>query len=290
MLYESNAQAGRNGRDSAPSTSKKPVLVSSQTAEEAIEEDWDDDDIADFEDVVASQEAERGTGLSHKKSNSSTKFTSFASPATPSKRGAVPSDAVSPLSRGAALLRPGNGTKDDEMPPPKTPPRPMHSLLHPGAAPVTPVSLVKAEARQQSSTPGTQWEQILNDPEHPFHARAQAMRATPSNANGAEAVPSSSPSTANTTPLLPSALDPPTPSARLRTVSTQLGAFTASMAEETNEAARSAETTERLLVSARKKTEYHERKNAQLTKEVEQLREKLRYASLHLRQVNVKAD
>ena len=227
-----------------------------QSAEAAILEDWDED-IEDFDDFESGIKSHLNESPTNKKS----KFVSFngnGHPITPKKE------------------QEGTFESNSTEGPLRTPQR-----LAPGL-PVTPKSV---DNNPTYPTRGLgvepdKWQQILNDPASPFHARRNALLG------GAGPASSSSPTSADTTPLLSHAgrsdlnSIPPTSthSSHVRSLSDLVQRFNATAQDEFSIAYRAAETLERQLKAAQAKAIYHEKKEKESRTELEELKEQLRSA------------
>ena len=259
---ESPTKKRRTDWGQAPSSSTRTPSTSraqpppSQTAEEAIDEDWPDDLLEEIEDA----EANRAKNASPK-GKSTERFNSFG-PTMPKTKNE--SSFLSPLS---AL---------------KTPPRPQQPL------PVTPTSLLPGAPESSTNNvdaSASKWQQIRDDPNSPFHARAnallggngQARRAgSPISSNGTgELLSSPSPVKSSNESLAAPASAPETPSGQIRTITSSFSELSASIASSLESASKTTATLERQLKAAQMKTLYHEKREKEAREELAEAKQKI---------------
>lgn len=267
-IYSSHPlrQSRPGARASSKPMSQPTAIMSqqSQTVEEAMEENWDED-IEDFEDFEAG-----GSGKKPKVGEPATpgrRFTSFAGPPT------------FPLSKHAANIRT-----------PSTPPR----QLAPGL-PVTPDTASTSRNRSVTSHGISKWQQIRDDPSSPFHARANALLkieadgdVSPKSASTASLlardtsdpaiVPDQAGSSSYETPsktLLPTDSNT-TPSKSARQASEHVTRFSNMLLTDLETLAKQSESAERQLKAMKQKATYHEKREKDAQAELSQIKEKLK--------------
>lgn len=260
-IYSSHPlKQSRPGQSSSSAPMSQPTILSqSQTVEEAMEENWDED-IEDFDDFESG-----GTGKKPKVGEPSTpsrRFTSFAGPPT------------SPLSKRT----------------PSTPPK----QLAPGL-PVTPDTASNNNINRSITPHGiSKWQQIRDDPSSPFHARANALLKSetdadisPKSASTASLIardpsdPSLNSEQRHLEPyetpsktLLPA--DNTSPSKSARQASEHVSRFSNMLLNDLETLAKQSESAERQLKAMKQKAMYHEKREKAAQTELAQVKEKLK--------------
>ena len=225
--------------------SSQPPL--SQSAEEAILEDWGED-IEDFDDS-----AENANFVNNMSANKKGKFVSFGAAGPP----------TTPKKEQEEVFESAAG------PTPRTPQR-----LAPGL-PVTPASVEKQGLGARAAGVAVdKWQEILNDPSSPFHARRNALLGENCSPTSTGTAPLLGSGRTDTSPLAPGS----TYSSHVRSVSNLVTHFAATVQDELSTAGRSADTLERQLKAAQAKAAYHEKKEKESRKEMEEIKEQLRSA------------
>lgn len=227
---------------------------SSQTVEEAIDEEWDDDmldDIAEF-DGSASQEAQT-------KSPKPTfnKFTSFSGVQAP----------TTPKHSNEATFESGSGSTQY-----LTPPRLQQGL------PITPKSAGGGGAESAASK---KWQTMMEDADTPWKERRDQMFSpgakgkegtTASGTNSQDLANHLFPTTPSPTEPVDATPAPDTPSRHLQTMTDQLSNLQTSV----ESASRSTIALERQLKAAQQKAAYHEKREKEARAELEEMRKKVR--------------